>query len=177
MSDSLLETANYYVAASGIVVLVVSAILVFDFKTSRSLAPLIKVYGLMAAFLISLFTTLLTFTYSEYFGFVPCGLCWLQRIFLFPQVVLLAGALFYKDKQFPRYGILLSIFGFIIAAYQHYLQMGGGEILPCPATGPGADCTRRLLFEFGFMTFPLLSAITFLFLIVLYVYILKTRTE
>jgi hypothetical protein len=54
--------------------------------------------------------------------------------------------------------------------------MGGSEIVRCPVAGAGSDCAKQFMFEFGFMTFPMLSAITFLFLIVLYIYILKTRT-
>ena len=117
----------------------------------------------------------MTLVYSEAFGFVPCGLCWLQRVFLYPQVFILGMALFYKEKIAARYGLMLSVPGLIISLYQHYLQMGGNEFLPCPASG--GDCAKRIMFEFDFVTFPLVSAFLFLFLIVLYIYILKTRTS
>jgi hypothetical protein len=53
--------------------------------------------------------------------------------------------------------------------------MGGIEFVKCPVAGVGADCAKRFMFEFGFITFPLLSGIAFLFLTILYIYILKTR--
>jgi disulfide bond formation protein DsbB len=109
--------------------------------------------------------------YSDVFGFVPCGLCWLQRVFLFPQVILLTLALVFRDQTFYRYGIALSIPGLIIGLYQHYLQMGGPDLVGCPVAGDGADCSARFLFEFGFMTFPLLSAAAFAFLIAVYTYL------
>ena len=117
----------------------------------------------------------MTLVYSEGFGFVPCGLCWLERVFLYPQVFILGMALFYKEKVAARYGLLLSVPGLIISLYHHYLQMGGNKFIACPTSG--GDCAKRIMFEFGFVTFPLLSAFLFLFLIVLYIYILKTRTD
>ena len=117
----------------------------------------------------------MTLVYSEIFGFIPCGLCWLQRVFLYPQTLLLAVALYRKDKTVALYGIALSIPGVFVSLYQHYLQMGGIEFITCPVTGVGADCAERILFEFGFMTFPLMSTFLFTFLIALYWYLWKTK--
>ncbi len=171
----LIQNTNFYLALGGVATLLCAAILVFDFTTSHSLEAIIRTYGLVAAFLITVSGTITALVYSEYFGFVPCGLCWMQRIFLFPQVVMLGGAIFYKDALYARYGIMLSVTGLVIGLYQHYLQMGGSEFVRCPVAGVGADCAKRFMFEFGFVTFPLLSAIAFLFLTVLYIYLLKVR--
>lgn len=171
----LIQNTNFYLALGGVVTLLGTAILIFDLKTSKSLEVLVRTYGLVVAFVVTLGGTTSALVYSEYFGFVPCGLCWMQRIFLFPQVMLLAGAIFYKDALYARYGIMLSVTGLGIGLYQHYLQMGGTELVRCPLAGVGADCAKRFMFEFGFITFPMLSAISFLFLTVLYIYILKTR--
>ncbi len=112
--------------------------------------------------------------YSEVFGFVPCGFCWLERIFLFPQVFILLAALYFKDKLVARYGIVLSLIGLVIALYHHYLQLGGNAFVKCPAAGT-VDCAKRIMFEFDFMTFPLLAASGFVLLSALYYYILRTR--
>jgi disulfide bond formation protein DsbB len=172
----LIQNTNFYLAVGGVVTLLGTAILIFDLKTSKSLEVLVRTYGLAIAFIVTLGGTISALVYSEYFGFVPCGLCWMQRIFLFPQVVLLTGAIFYNDALYARYGIMLSVSGLVIGLYQHYLQMGGTEFVRCPVAGVGADCAKRFMFEFGFITFPMLSAIAFLFLTVLYIYMLKIRT-
>lgn len=99
-------------------------------------------------------STVMTLVYSEYFGIVPCSLCWLQRVALYPQVFLFAIAWKVKDKTVALYAISLSVFGMLVALYQHYLQMGGGSILPCPASGE-ADCGKRFMFEMGYITYPL----------------------
>ncbi len=114
----------------------------------------------------------ITLFYSEYLGFIPCSLCWLQRIALYPQALFAVMAFNMKERvYYPVYGIGLSVFGFIVAVYQYIYQMLPREVssglMPCLADG-SADCAEKVMETFGFVTFPLLSAITFAFLIVLY---------
>jgi disulfide bond formation protein DsbB len=172
--ENIIPLFNTLFALGGIGIAFASAILLFDlYSKNKSLEGLVSLYGLAAAFLITLASSITTLVYSEIFGFIPCGLCWLQRVFLYPQVLLLAFALYTKDKRVALYGIVLSVPGLIVSLYQHYLQMGGSEFITCPKAGAGANCAERIMFEFGFVTFPLLSAILFTFLIVLYFYIHK----
>jgi disulfide bond formation protein DsbB len=164
-------------ALCGIGIAFASAILLFDiYSKNKSLETIVRGYGLIIAFIVTLGSSVTTLIYSEIFGFIPCGLCWLQRVFLYPQVFLLALALYRKDKGIALYGIVLSIPGLVVSLYQHYLQIGGAEFITCPKAGADANCAERILFEFGFMTFPLLSAILFTFLIVLYYYIHRTNS-
>jgi hypothetical protein len=172
----VIEQLNFLLALGGIILLLSSVILAFDLYTKNfTLKPLIDKYALVVAFLLTLDASATTLLYSEVFGFIPCGLCWLQRVFLYPQVILLAVALYTKDKTVALYGIALSIPGVLVSLYQHYLQMGGSEFIACPTAGTGTNCAERILFEFGFMTFPLMSAFLFLFLIALYTYTLNIR--
>ncbi len=171
----IIATTDLILAILGIGVGIGAALLLIDFKGKQVLAGLVRTYGLLSAFILTTGSTVMGFVYSDVFGFVPCGLCWLQRVFLFPQVILLGMAIYYKDKAVARYGIVLSSLGTIIALYQHYLQVGGSSFLPCPASG--GDCAKRYFYEFDFLTFPLMSAFVFVFLIILYMYILKTRTS
>jgi disulfide bond formation protein DsbB len=119
-----------------------------------------------------------TLFYSEYLGFIPCSLCWLQRIALCPQALFVLMAVRTKEAVFfPLYGIGLSIAGLIVAIYQYIYQMVPAEVstgmLPCLADGT-ADCSLKIMETFGFVTFPLLSAITFGFLIVIYLNLRKS---
>lgn len=174
--DSTLEVLNFIIALGGVVLFFGAVVCAFDlYGKNKTLEKLVSAYGLSVAFVLTLAGSVMTLVYSEIFGFIPCGLCWLQRVFLYPQVFLLGVALYTKDKNVAKYGIALSIPGIIISLYQHYLQMGGAEFVTCPTTGDGADCSERILFEFGFMTFPLVSTALFVFLVVLYVYISNTK--
>ena len=145
------------------------------FPDLEDIAVLLDRWGLQIGFLASLFATLMTLYYSDVLGLQPCGWCWVQRVFLWPQAVLFAVALWKRDRTVALYSIALSVLGAIVALYQHYLQMGGNSLLPCPANGGGGDCAQRFLFEFGYITFPLASFSLFAFLIVLMLFVLKRK--
>jgi hypothetical protein len=118
-----------------------------------------------AALLLSLGASIMTLVYSEGFGFIPCGLCWLERIALYPTVLISAAALLMRDNIHARaYIIMLSICGAAVSLYHHYLQMGGSEVVTCPATG--VSCVARILFEFNYVTYPLVAFSLFAFIIV-----------
>ena len=98
----------------------------------------------------------------------------MQRIFMFPLVFISGSAWWLRDKVFaPVYIMVLAVPGMVIALYNHYLQMGGGELIACPATVAG-DCSKRILFEFGYMTFPLLAFTLFAFLFTLALFIRRS---
>ncbi len=170
-----IQTLNYFLALAGIGGIIFTIFLFIDYLGKSVLRSLIAVYGLVGAFFAVVGSSFMTLVYSEYFGIVPCGLCWLERTMLYPQVVLRGVALYYKDKMVARYGIALSSLGLVVSLYHHYIQMGGSQFIKCPVAGAGADCAKRFFFEFNFMTFPLLSAILFAFLIVLYCYLFKAQ--
>jgi disulfide bond formation protein DsbB len=118
-----------------------------------------------AAFLLALGSSIITLYYSDILGFDPCALCWWQRVFLYPQIVILAIALWRKDTKACAYIFALSVFGFLVSIYHHALQMFPAGALPCPASGP--SCSQITILEYGYITFPLMAATLFAFLIVL----------
>ena len=120
--------------------------------------------ALPVAFVFTLVSAALTLYYSEVLGFEPCPLCWWQRIFLYPQCILFALAL-WKRISVRLISIVLSMFGIGFALYHHALQMLPAGSLPCPATGP--SCSQITLLEYGYITYPLMAGTVFAFLIVL----------
>lgn len=178
--SALTEQLNYLFAlatiGSQIGIIILISLFIFERYAERKTAPLeyLRAYGVHFTFLISLAGLAASLVYSEIIGFIPCGLCWLQRIFLYPQVLISAIALWKRDQSVIDYLMGLSIVGGAIALYQHYLQMGGNPLVPCPAIGPGTDCAQRVVFEFGYITLPLMSFTTFLLIIVMMV-IAKSR--
>jgi len=145
------------------------------FPDLEDIARFVNSWGLWTGFLLTLGATGLTLYYSEVLGFLPCGWCWVQRVFMWSQAVLFAVALYKKDKAFADYSITLSVFGASAALYQHYLQMGGSSLIPCPATGAG-DCAKRFLFEFGYITFPFMAFSIFAFLIIIMLFVRSSRS-
>ena len=174
------ETLNYLLAIGVLAMQVAGAgflavyFLQKKFTDLQDIAGLLSRWGLWLAFLFTLGATMMTLYYSEILGFAPCGWCWVQRVFLWPQVLLFAIALYREERAAADFSIAFSVFGGIAALYQHYLQMGGQALVPCPASGAG-DCAQRILFEFGYITFPLMAATLFAFLIVLMLFIKKSK--
>lgn len=108
--------------------------------------------------------------FSEVLKFPPCVLCWYQRIFMYPLVVILAVGIWKKDKNLPFFVLPLSIGGVIVAAYHNLLYYGiiPQSIAPCTL---GISCTTKQIEWFGFVTIPLLSLLAFIsitFLMLLY---------
>jgi disulfide bond formation protein DsbB len=120
-------------------------------------------HALVLAFLVALGTTLGSLFFSNIAHFEPCNLCWWQRIFLFPQVVILALALWRRERSISVYCLWLSAIGALIAGYHYYGQMFNTSALPCqdPSNGVAA-CAVRQFVEFGHITIPFMSLTTFL---------------
>ena len=172
-----IESINYLLALATLAMQVAGgAFLVLYFLRRRmpdleDVASFLGTWGLWLGFLFSFGGVVLSLYYDS-LGFPACSLCWFQRIFLYPQAVLFALAAWRNERMIADYSIALSVFGGVVALYQHYLQMGGNALVPCPATATEAlECGVRFLFEFGYITFPLMSATLFGFLIVLMLFV------
>ena len=118
-------------------------------------------------FLIALFAMIMSLYYSYFLNIAPCELCWFQRIFLYPQVLLFGLAWYKRDKEIYDYSIVLSAIGLFIAVYQHYLQMGYSLYTPCSTAPFAVDCAAPTFLEFGFVTYPFMSVVTFSILLLL----------
>ncbi len=172
------HTINFLYAIAGLGALALTLVLLFDYKWNNQKLYLQFVSPYVWAVIIatSLGGVATTLLYSEVFGFVPCSLCWLQRVALYPQALMALAAFYVKDKVFfPLYGLVLSTFGLLVAVYQYIYQALPKELLesgvmPCLADG-SADCSKKVMEVFGFVTFPFLSAVLFLFLITLFLHL------
>ncbi|MFA5889065.1 MAG: disulfide bond formation protein B [Candidatus Paceibacterota bacterium] len=109
--------------------------------------------------------------YSEIVGFPACDLCWYQRMFLYPQAIIVLFAMYRKDKTVIDYLVPLSVLGAVVALYQSLIQWGFsfGSLLDCTASG-GA-CAKVYVNEYSYITIPFMSLSVFVYIIVLkYVY-------
>ncbi len=148
------------VAQIGLVILFVATI-----TRARFLNSLGR-HTLWAGFLISLVAVCGSLFYSEIVGFEPCVLCWWQRVFLYPQVILFAIALWRRDRGIFKYSVALALCAGVVALYHSYVYMGGTSLLPCTALG-GA-CSKVYVYAFhGLVTIPSMSLTIVLYLLLL----------
>lgn len=110
--------------------------------------------------LIATASTLGALFFSEVMSLPPCVLCWYQRIFMFPLVLLLPVGLFPFDPKIARYALPLSAVGGSLAVFHVLLAYGliPESIRPCTQ---GVPCAQNQIEWFGFVSIPLLSLAAF----------------
>jgi disulfide bond formation protein DsbB len=116
--------------------------------------------------------------------FAPCVLCWYQRIFLFPLVIVLAVGLFPYDKKVVKFSLPLAIAGWLTAAYHNLLYAGviPKSIQPCipksiQPCSQGVSCTEEYIDLFGFMSIPMLSLLSFTAIITLLTILMRRESQ
>jgi len=115
--------------------------------------------------------------FSEIMGYVPCSLCWYQRILMYPLVVVLAVGILRRDDGIRSYVLPLSGLGFAIALYHNLLYFGfipEDTIRICTV---GASCRTRWFEWFGFISIPQLSLIAFTVIIVAMLWYRRKEVE
>lgn len=117
---------------------------------------------LFAAWLVALLASLAVLFVGEVMGQAPCNLCWFQRAFMFPLVLVLGVACLRSDPAAWCYALPLALAGLLVAGFHSLLYLGviPEAITPCSATGP--SCTSANMRILGSLPLPLLSAGAFL---------------
>jgi disulfide bond formation protein DsbB len=142
-------------------------VLFFGPRENKFLA-FIKEHFLVIGFVISFSATAFSLVYSDVIGFLPCKLCWFQRIFIFSQVVLFGMAYIKKDKRVARYSFPLLVTGFFITLYHLFIYYFSESAVPCDPSG--ISCSQRLIDELGgYISFPVLALTTFIALMTILV--------
>lgn len=150
------------------------AYLIYTKKTNRYLVALSS-YVFPLGFFITVGGVFLTLYYEYALQYLPCDLCWYQRIFLYPQMFMFGYAWYKKDKAVLPYALLLSIIGFVVAFYHHLLQMGFDIMKPCSTAPFAVSCSKPSFIEFGFVTFPFMAVVLFGFLSLLMVVAIRFK--
>jgi disulfide bond formation protein DsbB len=104
---------------------------------------------------------------SEVADYVPCQLCWYQRIAMYPlAVILLVGALL-RDRRVALYAAVFPVVGAAISAYHIYIEVNPDkESATCRM---GVPCSTRWIDEFGYVTIPVMALSAFALIAVLMV--------
>jgi disulfide bond formation protein DsbB len=99
--------------------------------------------------------------FSEVRGYVPCVLCWYQRILMYPLSAVIAVGLLRRDPHLPYYVLPLSLYGLGMSTY-HYLLEKTDLFAGAAACSQGVACTTQWINWFGFVTIPFLALVAFL---------------
>ncbi|HUF37005.1 MAG TPA: disulfide oxidoreductase [Anaerolineales bacterium] len=102
--------------------------------------------------------------FSEIRGFVPCELCWYQRILMYPITILLIVGIFNDDWLLPKYILPFSITGLGVSIYHYLLQ---NHVFGASMCSAGVSCAVRYINVYGFITIPFLAGVAFLLITIL----------
>jgi disulfide bond formation protein DsbB len=112
--------------------------------------------ALTLAAVIAVGATLGSLYLSEVAHFVPCNLCWYQRIGMYPLAVILTIAAIRKDTHIRPYGITLACLALPISIYhvllEHFPSLETGA---CALNNP---CSIVWVRHFGIVTIPYMAA-------------------
>ena len=122
--------------------------------------------ALPLAWLVAAVTMAGSLYYSKVQGYVPCELCWYQRICLYPMVVILGIAAWRRDENIRIYAIPVLAISVVISTYHSWIQAYPPDTGTsfCTAAAP---CTTRYVWEFGFVSLPFMALSAAVFMITL----------
>ncbi|MCT9097592.1 disulfide bond formation protein B [Haloarchaeobius sp. HME9146] len=116
---------------------------------------------LVAATLVAAVATAGSLYFRHGMGLFPCELCWFQRIFMYPLVIVLGVAAVENRVAVYRTVLPVAAIGWLIAAYHSYAQVAGDSLM-C-----SSFCATIQYQFFGVLTIPNLSLIAFSMILVL----------
>lgn len=131
---------------------------------SRGSAPIELI--LYFAWLVALVATLGSLYFSEIRSFVPCTLCWYQRILMYPMVVLLGIAAWNRDRGVVKYALPMMVLGIGISSY-HVLDQKIPTFGFAGACSSGVPCNVAYVNYLGFITIPVLALTSFVLVSIL----------
>jgi disulfide bond formation protein DsbB len=153
----------------GLVVLVALAAAAGARTPLGALRRAVEGYELWLAFVVAAIATGGSLFFSEIAHFVPCELCWFQRICMYPLSITTLLAALADDERTARYLLPLPVAGAGVAVYHLLVENGVvGQSASCLISAPGG-CGVKWIDEFGYVTIPTLAltgfALTFAFLL------------
>ena len=121
-------------------------------------------YELWAAFVVAAVATGGSLFFSETAQFVPCELCWYQRVCMYPLSIGLLLLAVAGDHRAARYLLPLPVVGAGISVYHLLVE---NEVVAqargCLISAPGG-CATKWINEFGYITIPTLALTGFVLL-------------
>jgi disulfide bond formation protein DsbB len=172
-SDGMTHDTIVALAVLGVVGQVLAAILVLAAGAAAVglASPLGRIrsllwgYELWAAFLVASIATGGSLFFSLVADFVPCELCWYQRICMYPLALLTLFAAVHGDYHVARYLLPLAVIGAGISIYHLLVENHVvGQSQQCLISAPGG-CAVKWINEFGYVTIPTLALTGFVLLI------------
>ena len=160
-------TIGFLTLVSNIIFVAVFLIVVAHSDSRKHLYNFVHKYVLELLFFGILSAVVGSLIYSDIVGFPPCDLCWWQRLFMYPQLIIVGMAWYKKDKTVIDYLVPLSIMGAIISLYQSFIQWGFSSGASGGCVAIGGECAKVYFMQYSYITIPFMSFTVFAYVIAL----------
>ena len=118
-------------------------------------------YARPAAAAVAVVTMLGSLYYSEIAGFLPCELCWYQRILMYPLSAILVIGVLRKDRGAVWYAAPFVVVGAPLALY-HWLVERVPSFAESTSCSVFVPCTVPYFEELGYVTLAFMDMSAFL---------------
>ena len=132
-------------------------------EDAARLDPLVVRYGGLLILLAAWVAMLGSLFFSEVLHWVPCTLCWYQRIAMYPIAVLAAVGLLARDRSLPIYTTALSAIGLALSSY-HWVHQKTPWFDKVQVCASGVSCKGDYLGR-GIVTIPFLAGLAFVIIL------------
>lgn len=151
-------------ASISVVFLVLFALVLAEFQFAERLRVILDQHTQKLMLGVAMVATLSSLYYSEVVGFIPCELCWFQRIAMYPLAILLLVAVVTRSRIDSRYIVPLAVAGLSVSIYHYQLQLFPEQAGVCSGV---ISCTDRNVEQFGIVSIPFMAGAGFLAILLL----------
>lgn len=154
------------VAGAGTLMLVVARLLAHRVPVAGRLGAAVSARAQWLTLAVAGVATVGSLYFSEVADYVPCRLCWFQRIAMYPIALIALVALIRRDRGARWYTVPLAAIGAVIAGYHYLIERGVlNDTEACALFGP--SCADVWFEEWGFVTLAFMALVGFFSIIVL----------
>lgn len=131
---------------------------------------------LLFMWIVATSATMGSLYFSEIRGYEPCELCWIQRIFMYPLVLIIGIAYIQKNARIALTTAAFSIIGGAISLYHYTIQKVDFMSESAPTCGR-IPCTGEYINVLGFITIPFLALVSFTLITIASLFMIKVLKE
>lgn len=137
---------------------------IFGFEFPEQIQTLenqLTIYSTEIALLIATIAATGSLYFSNILKYEPCRLCWFQRIFMYPLVLIFGVGLLFDDENVRDYALPLAMIGTPIALY-HSLVQRYSQFHSSGCSVFSVSCSTEYTFHFGYITIPVMALTAFI---------------
>jgi disulfide bond formation protein DsbB len=153
------------VTGAGAVLLVIARLLAPRVALAADLGARVVAFRAPLTLVVAGGSMLGSLYFSEVENYIPCRLCWFQRIAMYPIALVALIGLIRRDSAARVYTVPMAAIGAAISTYHYLIEWGVlDDSESCGLFGPA--CADIWFREFGFVTLAFMALVAFVAIIV-----------